>query len=170
MAAKGGIKNRATIMDAVKAMVFVKANGRNNFPSAPTMVNTGIKLMMVVSTAVKMAPETSEVALYTTSFVDRSLSFSSMCRIIFSERITPTSTMVPMAMAIPESATILASTPNSFMEMNTINTATGNRPEIRIEALRLNTMTTITKMVIRISRVSASFKVPNVSWMSSVLS
>ena len=50
-------------MDAVNAMVLVNANGRNNFPSAPTIVNTGIKLMIVVSTAVRMAPETSAVAL-----------------------------------------------------------------------------------------------------------
>jgi len=42
--------------------------------------------------------------------------------------------------------------------------------EIKTEALRLNTITTITKMVIKISRVRASLRVPRVSWMSSVLS
>ena len=51
------------IKEADKAMVFVNAKGRNNFPSEPTMVKTGMKLMMVVKTAVTMAPETSAVAL-----------------------------------------------------------------------------------------------------------
>ena len=61
-AAKGGIKNKATIKDAVNAIVFVKARGLNNFPSAPIIVNTGTKLIMVVITAVIIAPETSVVA------------------------------------------------------------------------------------------------------------
>ena len=52
-AAKGGIKNKATIKDAVKAKVFVKAKGLNSFPSAPIMVNTGIKLIMVVAQRLK---------------------------------------------------------------------------------------------------------------------
>ena len=77
--------------------------------------------------------------------------------------MTPTSTMVPIAMAIPESATMLASTLKSFIVMNTIRMATGNNPEIRMEARRLNTITIITSMVIRISSVSASFNVNNVS-------
>ncbi len=162
-------------MEAVKAMVLVKASGRNNFPSAPIMVNTGRKLIIVVNTAVRMAPETSEVALYTTVLTEscsgsgRSL-FSSRCLIIFSERITPTSTMVPIAMAIPERATILASTPKSFMEINTISTATGSNPEISTEARRLNTITIITRTVISISSVRASLRVPSVSWISSVRS
>ena len=50
-------------MEAVKAKVFVNANGRNNFPSAPIIVNTGMKLIIVVITAVTIAPETSAVAL-----------------------------------------------------------------------------------------------------------
>ena len=61
--AKGGIKNKATIIDAVRAKVFVNARGLNNFPSAPIIVNTGIKLIIVVKTAVIIAPETSVVAL-----------------------------------------------------------------------------------------------------------
>ncbi len=89
---------------------------------------------------------------------------------IFSERMTPTSTMVPMAMAIPERATILASTPKSFMLIKTISTATGSNPDIRMEARRLNTITTITRMVTKISRVRASLRVPRVSWISSVRS
>ena len=62
-AANGGIKNSATIIEAVKAKVFVNANGRNNLPSAPIIVKTGTKLIIVVITAVTMAPETSAVAL-----------------------------------------------------------------------------------------------------------
>ena len=62
-AANGGIKNNAIIRAAAKAKVLVKAKGLNNFPSAPIIVNTGIKLMIVVATAVTMAPETSAVAL-----------------------------------------------------------------------------------------------------------
>ena len=62
-AAKGGIKNKATIIDSVNANVFVKANGLNNFPSAPIIVNTGMKLIIVVITAVTIAPDTSAVAL-----------------------------------------------------------------------------------------------------------
>ena len=82
---------------------------------------------------------------------------------MFSDNITPTSTMVPIAMAIPDKATILASTLKSFMAINTMSTATGSSPEIKMEARRLNTMMIITKMVIKISKVSASFKVPKVS-------
>ena len=77
--------------------------------------------------------------------------------------MTPTSTMVPIAMAIPDKATIFASTSNNFMAIKTINTATGNNPEIKIEARKLKTITIITKMVIKISKLKASFKVPNVS-------
>ena len=45
--------------------------------------------------------------------------------------------MVPIAIAIPERATILASTPKYFIAINTDKIATGNRPEISKEALRL---------------------------------
>ena len=57
-AAKGGMRKSAMTSEAVNAAVFVNASGRNNLPSAPTIVNTGIKLMIVVSTAVPIAPET----------------------------------------------------------------------------------------------------------------
>ena len=82
---------------------------------------------------------------------------------MFSERITPTSTIVPIAIAIPDNATIFASTPKSFIAINTIKTATGNRPEINTEARKLNTIIIITKMVINISNVKASLSVPKVS-------
>ena len=62
IAANGGMRKSATISEATKAIVLVNANGRKSFPSAPVIVKTGIKLMIVVKTAVKIAPETSEVA------------------------------------------------------------------------------------------------------------
>ena len=73
------------------------------------------------------------------------------------------STIVPMAMAIPDRATMLASTLNNFIAMNTISTATGKSPEISREALRLKTITIITKMVMRISILRASSSVCKVS-------
>ena len=84
--------------------------------------------------------------------------------------MTPTSTIVPIAIAIPESATILASMLNSFMATKTIKTATGNNPEIKMEALKLKTIIIITKMVINISNVNASLRVSKVSTISSVRS
>ena len=49
--------------DHVATLHFlVKAMGMNNFPSAPVSVKTGIKLIIVVNTAVMMAPDTSVVA------------------------------------------------------------------------------------------------------------
>ena len=61
-AAKAGKINNVMIIAAISAKVLVKANGLNSFPSAPIMVNTGIKLMIVVRTDVRIAPETSFVA------------------------------------------------------------------------------------------------------------
>ena len=75
-----------------------------------------------------------------------------------------------MAIAIPDNATILASTLKSFIAINTINTATGSKPEIRIDARRLNIIRMMTKMVINISKDNASFSVPKVSLISSDLS
>ena len=86
---------------------------------------------------------------------------------IFSESMTPTSTIVPIAIAIPDNATILASTLKSFIAINTIKTATGNKLEIKIEALKLKTIIKITKMVIKISKINASLSVPNVSFINS---
>ena len=75
-----------------------------------------------------------------------------------------------MAIAIPDNATILASTLKSFIAINTINTATGSKPEIRIDARRLNIIRMMTKIVISISKDNASLSVPKVSLMSSDLS
>ena len=76
------------------------------------------------------------------------------------------STMVPMAIAIPERATTLASTWEIFMAMKQISTARGRRPEIRNELRRWRTITSTTIMVMRISSASASLSVPRVSRMS----
>ena len=34
------------MIEAVRAMVLVKASGRNNFPSAPIMVKTGLERLL----------------------------------------------------------------------------------------------------------------------------
>jgi len=52
----------ATITDAIRANVLVKASGLNSFPSAPVIVKTGRKLTTVVATAVATALPTSEDA------------------------------------------------------------------------------------------------------------
>ena len=132
------------------------------------MVKTGKKLTTVVATAVKTAPPISEVALRITPKVVL-IPFSILCLAssrcfnIFSETIIPISTMVPMAMAIPDRATILASTPKSFIPTKTIRTVKGSRLVIRKEDFRCINMTKITMMVIKISSRSACFRVPNVS-------
>ena len=61
--AKVGKINSETIKAANKAKDLVNANGPNNLPSAACMVNTGIKLTMVVETAVRIAVDTSEAPL-----------------------------------------------------------------------------------------------------------
>ncbi len=126
-----------TISAATKAKVLVNANGPNNLPSAACMVKTGIKLTIVVETAVRIAELTSAEPLYIVVISFCPGGASSTCLTIFSERIIPKSTMVPMAMAIPDSATILASTPKYRMAIKTMSTAMGNKLDIKKDALRL---------------------------------
>ncbi len=57
--ASAGIINSETISAAINANVLVKASGINSFPSAASMVKTGMKLTIVVETAVKIAVLTS---------------------------------------------------------------------------------------------------------------
>ena len=59
--------NNATTRAANNAKVFVNASGLNNFPSAACIVNTGIKLIIVVETAVTIAELTSAAPLYIVS-------------------------------------------------------------------------------------------------------
>ena len=73
------------------------------------------------------------------------------------------STIVPMAMAMPDRATMLASTPNVFMAMKHISTASGSSALISNELRRCITITRITMIVTRISSISAVFSVPSVS-------
>ena len=153
----------ATITDAAKANVLVNASGRNSLPSAPIIVNTGRKLTIVVATAVSTAPPTSLDARWITSSRFSSGRASSRCFKMFSQRMMPMSTIVPMAMAMPERATMLASTPNVFMAMKHINTASGNSALISSELRRCITETRITMIVTRISSTSAVFSVPSVS-------
>ena len=47
---------------------------------------------------------------------------------MFSQSTIPISTMVPIAIAIPESATTLASTPATFIAIKQIKTAKGSSP------------------------------------------
>jgi hypothetical protein len=90
------------------------------------MVNTGRKLITVVLIAVSTAEPTSPGAAK--DHLDARLvrSASSRCLSTFSVTMTPMSTMVPMAMAMPASATTFASTPNSFMRMKPMSTASGS--------------------------------------------
>ncbi len=126
--------------------------------------------MMVVSTAVTTAEATSVVPSYTTFSLDSSGPALSICRMMFSTSTMAMSTIVPIAMAIPDKATILAVTSMYFMAMKVMSTAMGRTPDIRAEALRFITIISTTMIVIRICSDKASSSVPIVSWISSVLS
>ena len=82
---------------------------------------------------------------------------------MFSQTMMPMSTIVPMAMAMPDSATTLASTPKVFIAMKHIRTASGSNALIRNELRRCITITITTMIVTRISSTSAVFSVPSVS-------
>ena len=71
--------------------------------------------------------------------------------------------MVPIAIAIPDSATILASTPKTFIAIKQISIARGSSALINTELLRCNTRTITTIIVTSISSVRAVLNVPNVS-------
>ena len=58
-----GIINNEMIRAAINANVLVNASGPKSLPSAACIVNTGMKLTMVVETAVSMAELTSEAPL-----------------------------------------------------------------------------------------------------------
>ena len=89
---------------------------------------------------------------------------------MFSDKIIPRSTKVPIAIAMPDKATIFASTLNIRISINTINIEIGNTAAIIKEALRLNNMISTMIMVINTSRFRASHKVSRVSLMSCVRS
>ena len=60
--ANAGINKIPINNDEIKANVFVKAKGLNNFPSDACIAKTGKKLTMVVAKAVIIAEATSVVA------------------------------------------------------------------------------------------------------------
>ena len=148
----------------------MNASGVNNLPSSPVSTKTGIKLRIVVKPAVIIAPETSLTPATTNSSIEPSFLFCSSFRTMFSDKIIPKSTIVPMAIAIPESATIFASTANNFIAIKTMRTATGNKPETTIDILRLRSITRTTKIAINISKYKAELSVPSVLLINSVLS
>ena len=73
------------------------------------------------------------------------------------------STIVPMAMAMPDSETMLASTPNSFIAMNEISTASGITALISSDSPSCDAMIMTTIVVMRICSYSALLSVPSVS-------
>src|SRR5699024_1474095 len=150
---KAGSSVSTMIIAATIAKVLVKASGLKSLPSAATMVKIGRKLTMVVVMAVTMAWDTSDDALKTTSSSDSPGPERSICCSIFSQSTMPISTITPMAIAIPVSETMLASTEASFIAMNVISTATGSIPEMSNDVRRFSTITTITMIVIIISSV-----------------
>ena len=82
---------------------------------------------------------------------------------MFSVIIMPISTNVPMAMAIPERDITFESTPSLYIAMNAIITASGRVRATTIELLKWSRNIVTMIMVIIISSVSASFRVPIVS-------
>ena len=93
-----------------------------------------------------------------------------ICVTILSVKTIPISTIVPTAMAIPDSATILASTSKYRIAIKHIKTATGSDPATNNDDLKLSNIRITTIIVIRISKPNASSKVPKVSLIKSVLS
>ncbi len=73
------------------------------------------------------------------------------------------SIITPIAIAIPDRATMFASIPMLRITINVNSTPTGNILEITIEALRFNTITITTMIVISISNVRELSSVPIVS-------
>jgi hypothetical protein len=126
-------------------------------------VKTGKKPTTVVATAVNTAEPTSLAALKITSSLLSSSDDSSRCFRMFSQIIMPISTIVPIAIAIPDSATMLASMPKVFIAMKHIRIARGRSAPIRIELFRCRTRTITTMTVTRTSSVSAVLSVSNTS-------
>ena len=82
---------------------------------------------------------------------------------MFSQRMMPMSTIVPIAIAMPDRATTLASTPNVFIAIKHSSTASGSKELMSNELRRWSTDTRITITVTRISSTRAVLSVPSVS-------
>lgn len=78
--------------------------------------------------------------------------------------------MTPIAIAIPDNATIFASIPVYFMRMKVASTAIGNMLAMMTEARRFSTSTIITMIQINISCRSEVSSVPIVSFIRLVRS
>ncbi len=85
---------------------------------------------------------------------------------MFSLSTIPMSTIVPIAIAMPDSATTFASTRKSFMKMKVNSTAIGKSAEISTEERRCINMKSTTMIVTRISSPIAFLSVPSVSSIS----
>ena len=94
----------------------------------------------------------------------------SLCRMILSTKTTPTSATTPIAIAIPDRATILALMPVYFIMIKVASTAIGSKLDIIMDARKLNTRTMITIITIKISCDSDDSKVPIVSLIKPVRS
>jgi len=64
---------------------------------------------------------------------------------------------------VPDSATMLASTPKVFMAIKHMRTASGSKPEMRRALLRCSTIIITTMMVTSTSSINARLRVPRVS-------
>ena len=75
----------------------------------------------------------------------------------------PISTIVPMAMAMPERATMLASMPKTFIAAKQASTASGNSPETNTAPRKFITSASTTITVTSTSSLRARSSVPSVS-------
>jgi len=82
---------------------------------------------------------------------------------MFSQRTMPMSTIVPMAMAMPDRATMFASTPKCLIAMKHIRMANGSMPPISTLLRMCNTITITTISVTSTCCVNAVLSVPSVS-------
>ena len=108
----------------------------------------GIKPTTVVITDVITAAATSPVARGTISTRAASRGASSSRFAMFSVNTIPMSTIVPIAMAIPDSAITLASTPTYFIATNVARTPSGKSTEISSEVRKCRMMSSTTMTVI----------------------
>jgi len=116
------------------------------------------------------AGATSAAARATTSALGTSSPADSKRALMFSTSTMPMSTMVPIAIAIPDSAMMWASTPKSFMKTKAPITPRGRRAEMINEPPILRSITSTTRMVTRSCWMRAFESVPSVSRMSPVRS
>ncbi len=138
------------------------------------MAKIGRKLMTVVAMPVITAPDTSDTAerispsssaplrAGTLSLLAKK-SLSSTLLTMLSIKTTPTSTITPIAIAMPDSATTFASTPTSFIKTNVQSTVSGSMAAITTDARKFSTKMSTTIMQMSTSSVRELSSVPIVS-------